>query len=486
LNTAKIKQKLRQNIIDRLKNIEGVISVTIVGSFVNQEDLTGISDIDTVVICKSLNNSLYQSCIDVASKINLKKCGLDNYNLEINPTFGPLKFDRSNLAVIHLMIYDVDAHKRHVLSSPFTCFDWERSETFVGPRLNEIFPVGMLQLRDFLEVRRSMKNYLDDLSKNVISYYEYYFDDKIVVEKKKYKKLDDKHRGEYTYHIVRNLVANYMKLRQKNNNYYSNDDIKKEIIRLFPKSKLTHSKKFDTISKIKLQRADSFPSDSSNWAKTFVLEFQKKIKEEWSNAVPIHFIRHFETDLNNGTYLGQGRDPGIDVPQNVKIINEPSIKIFSSPSRRCVETAQAIYKDMEIMMDERLLEFDYGQAEGLSYKQLAKEYPQISTGWQNGEDPRFPDGESTKDVYARLTLFLKDIAKSVDNNQSKLICVVTHNGVLRCLLGDAFGLDLNDWYKLFIPHGVPLEFLYCENRFYPNIPRNLWGNILQNIGYAIS
>ena len=97
------------------------------GSFVNQKDLTGISDIDTVVICKNLNEKLFNSCIEVVKNIDLKKCGLNNYSLKINPTFGPLKFDRSNIAVVHLMIYSVESHRQHVIKSPFTCFDWERS-----------------------------------------------------------------------------------------------------------------------------------------------------------------------------------------------------------------------------------------------------------------------------------------------------------------------------------------------------------------------
>ena len=77
------------------------------------------------------------------------------------------------------------------------------------------------------------------------------------------------------------------------------------------------------------------------------------------------------------------------------------------------------------------------------------------------------------------------IPHTIEYNRSGPICIVTHNGVLRCLLGDAFSLDLNEWYKLVIPHGIPLEFLYWRNRFYPNIPRTSWFEIFQNIGYAV-
>ena len=486
MKPSEIKLNIRKDLFEKLGGIQGVVSVTLVGSFVDREDLAGISDIDTIVICKSLDKKLFDACLYAVESIDLKKCGLVNYALKINPTFGPLKFDKPNLAVIHLMVYDINAHRRHVLASPFTCFDWERSETVEGPSLKKIFPVGILQNRDFLEVRRSLENYLDDLSNNVISYRKYDFDGNNMLEIKKNKALDERHGGEYAYHIVRNLIANYLKLCNNNNGSFSNNEIKSEIIRLFPKSGNAHAKKFDTISQIKSQRANNFPENTAKWTEAFLEEFQQSITVEWSDAVPIRFIRHFKTNLNDGAYLGQGRDPGIDTTQDCELINESISKLYTSPLHRCVQSANAIYKDMEIVTDDRLLEFDYGKAEGLSYDQLVNQYPEISIGWQNGEDPRFPEGENTKDIYGRLKSFLDNLAQSIENNQSGPICIVTHNGVLRCLLGEAFGLNLNEWYKLIIPHGIPLEFLYWRNRFYPNIPRNLWADILQNIGYTVS
>ena len=122
----------------------------------------------------------------------------------------------------------------------------------------------------------------------------------------------------------------------------------------------------------------------------------------------------------------------------------------------------------------------------MSNKELTSQFPEITIGWLNDEDPRFPEGENTKDVYKRLRSFLDDLGQSIDNNQKGSVGIVTHNGVLRCLLGNAFGLDLGEWYKLIIPHGVTLEFLYWRNRYYPNIPRMLWADILQNIGYPVS
>jgi alpha-ribazole phosphatase len=344
----------------------------------------------------------------------------------------------------------------------------------------------MLQFRDFMEARRSLENYIDDLKHNLISYREYDFNDGEVTEIKKNKPLDERHRGEFSYHIIRNLITNYLKLCNKTNDSFSNNEVISEIKRLFPENGKSHAKQFDLIAKKKSQRADIYPKNTLKWATTFLNEFQLNISGEWREAVPIRFTRHYKTNLNNGTYLGQGRDPGIDKSITSYPEHEPTSMVYSSPMRRCLETSKEIWKDRKITTDDRLLEFDYGHAEGLYYDQLVAHYPEMSAGWKKGKDPRFPGGENTTDVFGRFTSFLEHLSEVITNHQIGPISIFTHNGVLRCLLGEAFGLDRKDWYKLIIPHGVPLEFLFRQNRFYPNISRSLWSEILKNIGYSTS
>ena len=72
------------------------------------------------------------------------------------------------------MIYDIDGHKKHVLLSPFTCYDWERSSISLKQPLNKIFPVINLTIKDFDNSRRGIKNYINDLKNNRLSYSQYY------------------------------------------------------------------------------------------------------------------------------------------------------------------------------------------------------------------------------------------------------------------------------------------------------------------------
>ena len=476
-----IKNNIQKSLFNKLKKINGVISITLVGSFVNKNDLSGISDIDTIVICKSLNYKKFLKCQDSVRKIDLEKCGLPDHKLKINNTFGPLKFDEKKLVVIHLMIYDIVRHYDHVTFSPFTCFDWERSKTKMGLSLKEIYPVGTLQIRDFKEVRRGINNYIKDLEKKVISYREYNFNSGKIKQRKKFKPLDNRHVGEFCYHIFRNLTSNYLKLINRNNLFYTEEKIIEEIKRLF-QGETSYVKNFKTISSLKLDRSDHFPKGTLNVAKRFVADFEGRIFSEWDKAIPVYFFRHFKTKLNDGTFLGQKRNPGVILSKQQSIENYSIERIYSSPMRRCLETSKIIWRDVAPVIDERLVEINYGDAEGLTYKQLAELYPEMIAGWNKGIDLSFPNGENTKDVDERFESFLNHLKVDISNKNSKSIGVVTHNGILRCLIGKSFGLNQKEWFKLKIPHNTALEFLYFKNNFHPNIHRNLISKIFDRIG----
>ena len=482
MDSKEIKKKIKDNIVNKLKLIKNIKSITFVGSFIDKVDMSGISDIDTVIVCDKLNKIIFEKCIRSLENLDMNKCGLNDYTLKINSTFGPLKFDEPNLIIIHLMIYDYELHRIHVCKSPFTCYDWERSQTIYGFSLKNIYPVGSLQYTDFLQVRRSLNNYLEDLNNNSISYREYKFLDGQLKEVRKKFIIDSRHKGEFSYHIIHNLISNYLKLCSQKNKLFSKNEIISEIKRLFLISGDLHSKKYSEIFKIKSKMNIPFPKKTTQWTKNFIQQYQKSIKTEWSDAIKVRFYRHFKTKLNDKTYFGQGRDSGIDYDSLLTKSNNNVDLVYSSPSLRCVETAKILFENSNIIRDNRLLEINYGKCEGKSYEDLKINFPDIIKKWEEKKDPSFPDGESTSDVFNRLDSFLNDLNKLITNNNYKSISVISHNVFLRCLIGHYLNLDRDVWFKLIIPHGEKLEFLYWKNKFYPNISREILGNILLNIG----
>ena len=71
--------------------------------------------------------------------------------------------------------------------------------------------------------------------------------------------------------------------------------------------------------------------------------------------------------------------------------------------------------------------------------------------------------------------------KKLSPNALSTTLVVSHNVVLRCLIGDAHGLPPQNWHRLEIPHSVLLEFKLLEGKYYPNIPRTILGEIFCNL-----
>ena len=374
------------------------------------------------------------------------------------------------------MIYDLIGHKNHVLSSPFTCFDWERSKVYKGKSLRNVFPVGVIQFNDFFEARRGLKNYIADLANNNISYREYVFSGNSYKESRKNFKLDKIHQVEYIYHIMKFLLINYLKLISHENRYYSNSLIKSKLKLLFLNSKLNYQKYFSSIAQKKEQNIKDTKKDN-NLTFSFINDLQLIIKEDYSKTLKLKFIRHFKTKLNINTFLGQERDPEIlsDLSNSFNYVSDA--KVYSSPMKRCLQTAEQLIDKNNILVDNRLNEFNYGFAEGLSYDQLIKKYPSIYKDWENHKDARFPNGENSEDVLIRLNSFLNDLNK----NQNKTIYIITHNGVLRCLIGAYYGLRKSEWYKVNIPYGIPLDFLFFRKKLIPNLSRKIYGRIFSDI-----
>ena len=108
------------------------------------------------------------------------------------------------------MIYDLTGHLIHTLKSPFTCFDWERSNIYSGKSLKELIPVRKLQLRDFDEARRGYHEYLNDIIKNRISFREYLFRKNKCLVVKKYFKINNLNKRDFIYHIIKYVLINYI------------------------------------------------------------------------------------------------------------------------------------------------------------------------------------------------------------------------------------------------------------------------------------
>ena len=376
------------------------------------------------------------------------------------------------------MIYDLKSHIDHTINSPFTCYDWERSKIYVGKSLKELSPVYNLQFRDFLEARRSTKEYLKDLSKNRISYREYNFKKRKIELIKKYFRIDTLNSRDFIYHIIKFLLINYIKYENQKNIKISRKKIEKKFLDIV-KSKFDLSE-FNKLISFKTKKENFSIKEPKKLAIRFINKFHQYIKKR-EKINKIYFSRHKKTKLQKNIFLGQKLNPKIiDRKINSEFKSIKFDKCFTSPLKRCLQTAKIVCKNKKIITNNYLKEIDYGNAEGLNLTELNQKYPKILKSWKKGLDPNFPKGESLKNVSDRLNNFIKNelISKNVKKNLNYLI--FTHNVLLRCLIGNIYKIDKKEWFKIDIKYFDLLEFRLENNRLISNIERKKYLSIFKN------
>ena len=109
---------------------------------------------------------------------------------------------------------------------------------------------------------------------------------------------------------------------------------------------------------------------------------------------------------------------------------------ITSPLSRAIETGKLL-GITEMLIDDRLIETNWGDWEGQVLQDLRIKYGQeMLENEKKGLDLSPPGGESPRQVCQRLQPLLSDIATS---GKQKLIGAITHKGVIRSLLSLATG-----------------------------------------------
>ena len=172
-------------------------------------------------------------------------------------------------------------------------------------------------------------------------------------------------------------------------------------------------------------------------------------------------VRHGLTALT-GPILS-GRRPGIPLDERgrsqASALSERLrplrlAAIVSSPLDRCLETARAIAAgradggaDAEVIVDERLLEVDYGAWTGGEIKRLARD-PLWRTVQASPSAVTFPDGESLRAMSARAIDAVRDWNARLGPDAAWVAC--THADPIRAILADALGLHLDGYGRLHV------------------------------------
>lgn len=107
-------------------------------------------------------------------------------------------------------------------------------------------------------------------------------------------------------------------------------------------------------------------------------------------------------------------------------------KIYASPLQRAVDTAQAIARLQNCAVEKcnAIMEINSGLWQGLTFDQIAEQYPQTYADWKSDMGKAHPEGgESCVQLYDRVTAFLQEVLTKPEET----VCLVCHATPIRMM-----------------------------------------------------
>ena len=182
----------------------------------------------------------------------------------------------------------------------------------------------------------------------------------------------------------------------------------------------------------------------------------------------IVFLRHGVTEWNKENRL-QGQSDIPLAPEGILgakragelLKNYRFDAVYCSSLRRARQTAQLAYPQADAIPDDRLMEWCFGEIEGMVPSEYGTRFRDC---WQFGVEP-IPDGETIEDLIGRVGEFVEEINAEHPNGT---VLVVAHGGVSAALQlylkGEA---DVGNVMSLCLPNTTPVLF---RNLDYHPIP----------------
>lgn len=171
-------------------------------------------------------------------------------------------------------------------------------------------------------------------------------------------------------------------------------------------------------------------------------------------------IRHGKTPGNEeGRYIGETDESlsrqGERELQEMRERCPRAELLFSSPMKRCIETASILYPELSPLLLPELRERSFGRYEGKNYQELERD--DAYQGWlRSGGSLPFPDGEREEEVRERILRGFRKIERILREQSAEdtAAAVITHGGVVMTLLSEKRG---GNFYDYQIKNGSFLE-----------------------------
>lgn len=182
----------------------------------------------------------------------------------------------------------------------------------------------------------------------------------------------------------------------------------------------------------------------------------------------ISLYRHGMTKENErSAYIGWTDSPlsvkgKRDIKRLKPLIDDVDI-VFSSPLRRCVQTAALLFPEHEMIKVHSFKEIHFGAFEGKTYEQL-KEDSNYQRWMAQPFTVRPPKGETFVEFSNRIQKGWQFVRQKMITLQLTSIAIVTHGGVIRYLLS-LFASNRQSFFTWSIPFAGGYRLIWTRGQF---------------------
>lgn len=184
----------------------------------------------------------------------------------------------------------------------------------------------------------------------------------------------------------------------------------------------------------------------------------------------IYLVRHTTPDIKPGICYGVS-DLALanTFEAESRVISEKLAgtrfdAVYTSPLKRCTQLAEKLSPNL-FTTDSRLMELNFGQWELQPWNAIYKT-PYGKEWMDNYLELPCPEGESYKDLYARVKSYLTHCLAPPTQPLAENILIITHAGVIRVFLSVLKGMAIEETFKMKMGFG---EVVVVKNLSKPNV-----------------
>lgn len=138
--------------------------------------------------------------------------------------------------------------------------------------------------------------------------------------------------------------------------------------------------------------------------------------------------------------------------------------IYSSPLRRALDTANIVarYQSVGAQVSDGLIDFDYGEWQGLPDKEVKKLYLALHSEWHiNPHLVKMPGGEGLDDVRERALAVVNEVVSKYKGS----VALISHRVVNKVLICSLLRLDNSHFWHIRQDVGGITTFDYIDGCF---------------------